>query len=539
MGKIATAQITIADLSDPIISGSTPSSLVEDMLWLDTSVSPNVLKRYNNGAWFVVNDTSSLVTRITAAEQKITDDAIISTVTNSTKYLGLEQRVSSAESKLTADAMETTISNSTALSNVKQTADKINWIIASGESASAMQLTDDALTVIANNVDLSANNSVKISSANQITADAAKSIDLSANETVSIKSSGQISAEAASGIDLSSNDSIKITSTGQVSADVASGIDLSANNTIKISSADQIDISAVNALNLSSNGTITILTGDVSAAQKAADEAGALGFTASDDPPSAPDKNYRWLDTKNVPNQLRIWRGLETTPSGAGMTVATKIEESISATNNTIAIDNTNGSIVSNITITVTDSLKTESEIVINDETVYIEIDGAGNYSFEPFAVSYTITTDIAATTATYTCSGWKTINDTTSLSNQTSKAQDDATQALTNADSASKSAAAAQKSIDEFGDYIKISENSVDIINGTDANKRVSVSSSGVDIQTSDNNKVSITSQGVDIYAGGKKTSSFISNGVVLGNYFLWYPEGSGGLAFNVYEVT
>ena len=183
MGKIATAQITIADLSDPIISGSIPSSPVEDMLWLDTSVSPNVLKRYNNGSWSIVNDTSNLITRITTAEQKITDDAIVSTVTNSTKYLGLEQRVSTAENKLTADAMETTISNSTALSNVKQTADKINWIIASGDSASTMQLTDDALTVISRDVTISADK-IKITSGDQIDSSVINGLDLTNNTTV-------------------------------------------------------------------------------------------------------------------------------------------------------------------------------------------------------------------------------------------------------------------------------------------------------------------------------------------------------------------
>lgn len=49
-----------------------------------------------------------------------------------------------------------------AFSQVSQTASKIEWIVASGESASDMQLTDEALGVIANNIDLTANESIRL-----------------------------------------------------------------------------------------------------------------------------------------------------------------------------------------------------------------------------------------------------------------------------------------------------------------------------------------------------------------------------------------
>ena len=267
-----------------------PENPSEGDLWLDTGVFPNVLKIYKKDSttqelgWNIVNDVdkSALASRVTAAELKITDDAIVQTVTSSSSYSGLVERVDTAESKLTPTAMETTIANSEALSGVKQTADKIEWVVASDATAAAMRLTDSALTAIASDVDLSANDTVKITSGGQITADAAKGIDLSANETVSIKTAGQISAEAASGIDLSSNSSIKITSTGQIDVSVASGLDLSANSSVHISSADQIDISAANNLDLSSNGTITLIAGNVDLAQTAADAAGSKAADAYD-----------------------------------------------------------------------------------------------------------------------------------------------------------------------------------------------------------------------------------------------------------------
>lgn len=64
-----------------------------------------------------------------------------------------------------------------AFSQVSQTANKIEWIVASGTSASDMTLTDEALSAIANNIDLTANESIRL---------LANTIDLSANESVKL-----------------------------------------------------------------------------------------------------------------------------------------------------------------------------------------------------------------------------------------------------------------------------------------------------------------------------------------------------------------
>ena len=45
------AQHTIVDLSDPIVSGTAPTSPAVNTLWLDTSKSPAVLKRWTGDAW--------------------------------------------------------------------------------------------------------------------------------------------------------------------------------------------------------------------------------------------------------------------------------------------------------------------------------------------------------------------------------------------------------------------------------------------------------------------------------------------------------
>ncbi len=56
---IAYAQYTIADLCDPIVSGIAPAQPVVDMLWMDTSQSPTLLKRWNGEVWERVNESSS------------------------------------------------------------------------------------------------------------------------------------------------------------------------------------------------------------------------------------------------------------------------------------------------------------------------------------------------------------------------------------------------------------------------------------------------------------------------------------------------
>ena len=57
---IAAAQYTIVDLLDPVQQGTAPSSPVTGMLWLDTSTTPETLKRWSGSKWIVVNDLSSL-----------------------------------------------------------------------------------------------------------------------------------------------------------------------------------------------------------------------------------------------------------------------------------------------------------------------------------------------------------------------------------------------------------------------------------------------------------------------------------------------
>lgn len=69
MAVVARGQITIVDLSDPIISSTAPPGAVEDMLWLDISKTPPVLKIYKNGKWQTVGDTADLQESLKALKE--------------------------------------------------------------------------------------------------------------------------------------------------------------------------------------------------------------------------------------------------------------------------------------------------------------------------------------------------------------------------------------------------------------------------------------------------------------------------------------
>nr|DAR65572.1 MAG TPA: hypothetical protein [Caudoviricetes sp.] len=110
---LACAQITIRDAMDELYASAiAPEDPAMDQLWLDTSASPSVLKRWTGTAWETVNDTAPLVERILRAEQRVTDEAILATVTESEAYQGLETRLSSAEQQITSDAILATVRSS-------------------------------------------------------------------------------------------------------------------------------------------------------------------------------------------------------------------------------------------------------------------------------------------------------------------------------------------------------------------------------------------------------------------------------------------
>ena len=219
------------------------------------------------------------------------------TVTQSETYQneigGLDQRISTAESKLTPEAMETTIENSEALSEVRQTADKINWIVESGTSSSNMTLTDDALNVISEGITLTAD---KIN----LVAD---DINLSGNSSVSTIVSNAVDP---------------------LETDIDS-------LTTRMTQAETSITQNTEAIELRATKE------EVQAAQDAADFATPL--TGAEPPEDAPAAGKLWIDDGQVPSVWRRWRGADV-PTGR------EYEETVSGNADNpafVTIDNTQG----------------------------------------------------------------------------------------------------------------------------------------------------------------------------------------------------
>lgn len=167
-----------------ISSSAAPSSPELDMIWLDTGVTPNLLKRWDGSTWVVVNDNSDLQNNIEEIKQSVVDLNADLSVTEG-NITALTERIETTESDidgLTADVNEAkatltpeglnviveqcqvvedingnieSVSQETA--KVGVTADKIYWLIDSdSSSSSAMVLTEDAAKVISEKVTLTA-----------------------------------------------------------------------------------------------------------------------------------------------------------------------------------------------------------------------------------------------------------------------------------------------------------------------------------------------------------------------------------------------
>lgn len=191
------------------------------------------------------------------------------TVTQSETYQneigGLDERISTAESKLTPEAMETTIENSEALSEVRQTADKINWIVESGTSSSNMTLTDDALNVISEGITLTADK-----------------INLVAND-----------------INLSGNSSVNTIVSNAVDP-LETDID---SLTTRMTQAETSITQNTEAIELRATKE------EVQTAQDTADFATPL--TGAEPPDEAPAVGKLWIDEGQVPSVWRRWRGAD------------------------------------------------------------------------------------------------------------------------------------------------------------------------------------------------------------------------------------
>ncbi|MEA5013433.1 MAG: hypothetical protein VB099_02625 [Candidatus Limiplasma sp.] len=110
---LACAQITIRQAQDWEVSPTPPANPAPDALWLDTSVSPHAMKRWNGSAWVPVGVNAEDVYSRTEMDTRFAQtDQAISLKANQTTVVALTNRVTSAEQKITPTAIVSTVRSS-------------------------------------------------------------------------------------------------------------------------------------------------------------------------------------------------------------------------------------------------------------------------------------------------------------------------------------------------------------------------------------------------------------------------------------------
>lgn len=171
------------------VSANEPLDPVEDMVWLDTSVDPNILKHWNGEEWEIVGEAADLVDRITNVELKLDgqdgtitalteeisalDESvkqaqlqlepskIVATVTDSQKY-----KNDIAGATMTADKFETFVKNSDSVSKISQKADIIEFVVKSDSTETDVKFTDTAIDAMSEEINLHANDEFNVTVGN-------------------------------------------------------------------------------------------------------------------------------------------------------------------------------------------------------------------------------------------------------------------------------------------------------------------------------------------------------------------------------------
>lgn len=247
------------------VQNTSPTSPSVNDLWLDISLNPPVLKQYTSNGWVVVNDTSGLEdefteivenlefridsqdgsistlaervttvestahdlsTRVQTAESKITPAAIVQTVRSSTDY---QTDLSTLE--MTSSKFETFVASSSSISQIGQTASKINLVVTNASSQGNIYFTEGMSSAIESEVNLMALDSTsELSTQFTLTPAKLESIIQSSGSSTTIKQTiGKINATVSS-VDGQGN----VTLTDKALSAIADNIDLQANESVSI-----------------------------------------------------------------------------------------------------------------------------------------------------------------------------------------------------------------------------------------------------------------------------------------------------------------
>lgn len=174
MRHVATGQITLLDSNDYLSTGLTaPSNPVAGVtLWVDTSVTPNQLKKWNGTAWEIVSDAQAAIDK---AKQDAINDAAQKYVTNSTfstNFTQLSDRINTKVSQTDFNALgtrvgnaETKIAQQSTLISAKAEKTDLNALSTRVSNAEA-KITPDAINLTVKSQITTAVNDVQIGGRN-------------------------------------------------------------------------------------------------------------------------------------------------------------------------------------------------------------------------------------------------------------------------------------------------------------------------------------------------------------------------------------
>ncbi|WP_160203514.1 hypothetical protein [Priestia megaterium] len=104
---IATGTFSLVDLNDAIVAGTAPANPSIDTLWLDTSVTPNMMKKWNGSAWIEVGELDPNYSDTIDGIQKSIDDITSDSLIDYTERKILKDRITEIIGYVIADSATT------------------------------------------------------------------------------------------------------------------------------------------------------------------------------------------------------------------------------------------------------------------------------------------------------------------------------------------------------------------------------------------------------------------------------------------------
>ena len=138
---LGTGFITITDLSDPIISSTEPPSPVEDMLWMDISITPPILKIFKNGEWVAVSEVGDTIPDNVPVGGYFTGDFEINKQYNGTQSKGKIRVLSGNFIHINGNKYEI-VGNKTISTSLTENNGKSGYVMFIGSDSSRFSFSD-------------------------------------------------------------------------------------------------------------------------------------------------------------------------------------------------------------------------------------------------------------------------------------------------------------------------------------------------------------------------------------------------------------